>query len=346
MRLNPRAEGATILERRLTVDPKPIAFREETDRFGNKVTHLDFDDLTDRLRIESLFELETVAPEPPVDPAAPQLPWAGGPDDPMAPYRSAEAQDDAVREFASGLASESGWEVLPFLDRLNRTLFARMRHEIRAGGAAWPPARTLAAGGGACRDVATLFIAACRSLGIAAQFVSGYQAEAETPDGRRHLHAWPEAFLPGLGWRGFDPTHGLAVTDGHVALCAARTRRRPCRLKAASMATTGSPRRSNMRSGSRPAEEPSDWRDAARTALVQIVNSAALPAATRLETYWLIAAGPDAPIAKRDSQGRNIQRRNTYMDRYMRIFWGKSSRQNAGAGSGQTSRRTSSCLTA
>jgi transglutaminase-like putative cysteine protease len=69
--------------------------------------------------------------------------------------------------------------------------------------------------------VTALFMAACRSLGIAARFVSGYQAEADTPDGRRHLHAWPEAFLPGVGWRGFDPTHGLAVTDGHVALCAA-----------------------------------------------------------------------------------------------------------------------------
>ena len=62
---------------------------------------------------------------------------------------------------------------------------------------------------------------ACRSLGIAARFDSGYQAQADTPDGRRHLHAWPEVFLPGLGWRGFDPTHGIAVTDGHVALCAA-----------------------------------------------------------------------------------------------------------------------------
>jgi len=41
LRLNPRAEGATILERSLTVDPKPIAFREETDRFGNRVTHLE-----------------------------------------------------------------------------------------------------------------------------------------------------------------------------------------------------------------------------------------------------------------------------------------------------------------
>ena len=96
LRLNPRAEGATILERSLTVDPKPIAFREETDRFGNRVTHLDFEGFSDRLRIESRFDLETVAPEPFAGLGAPPLPWAGGPDDPMAQYRSGEAQEPAV----------------------------------------------------------------------------------------------------------------------------------------------------------------------------------------------------------------------------------------------------------
>jgi transglutaminase-like putative cysteine protease len=82
-------------------------------------------------------------------------------------------------------------------------------------------AHTLAIGRGACRDLTVLFMATCRCLGMAARFVSGYQAQADTPDGQRHLHAWPEVFLPGLGWRGFDPTHGIVVTDGHVALCAA-----------------------------------------------------------------------------------------------------------------------------
>lgn len=40
-------------------------------------------------------------------------------------------------------------------------------------------------------------------------------------DGKRHLHAWPEVWIEGAGWRGYDPTHGARVTDGHVALCAA-----------------------------------------------------------------------------------------------------------------------------
>ena len=145
LRLNPRAEGATILERGLTVDPKPIAFREETDRFGNRVTHLDFEGFCDRLRIESRFDLETAAPEPFAGSGPPPLPWARGPDDPMAQYRSGEAQEPAVREFASVLASESGWHVLLFLDRLNRTLFAR--YETRNPGRG----RCLAAGEDACR---------------------------------------------------------------------------------------------------------------------------------------------------------------------------------------------------
>jgi len=76
-------------------------------------------------------------------------------------------------------------------------------------------------GHGVCRDATNLFLAACRSLGAPARFVSGYQANADTPDGRRRLHAWPEAFAAGLGWLGYDPTHGVKVSDGYVSLCAA-----------------------------------------------------------------------------------------------------------------------------
>jgi len=35
-----------------------------------------------------------------------------------------------------------------------------------------------------------------------------------------HLHVWGEVFRPGAGWRGFDPTHGLAVNQTHIALAA------------------------------------------------------------------------------------------------------------------------------
>jgi len=108
-----------------------------------------------------------------------------------------------------------------FLDHLCGTLYGRTDRQIRHTGDAQSAAETLATRRGACRDLTVLFLAAVRTLGFAGRFCSGYQAAAQTPDGQRYLHAWPEVFLPGIGWRGWDPTHGVVVGEGHVALCAA-----------------------------------------------------------------------------------------------------------------------------
>jgi transglutaminase-like putative cysteine protease len=34
------------------------------------------------------------------------------------------------------------------------------------------------------------------------------------------MHAWAEAYLPGAGWRGFDPSQGLSIFDNHIAVAA------------------------------------------------------------------------------------------------------------------------------
>jgi len=68
--------------------------------------------------------------------------------------------------------------------------------------------------------LAVLFVDCCRAEGIAARFVSGYQ-KGNLQSERRDLHTWPEVYLPGAGWRGFDPTHGEAVADAHVTIAAA-----------------------------------------------------------------------------------------------------------------------------
>jgi transglutaminase-like putative cysteine protease len=221
LRLTPRAERVRMLASQLTVQPVPAARRESVDRFGNRIIEVSFAGASDLLRVESCFDLEISAPPPLRDSGLPRLPWSCRPQGVSADYWPEDRQDPAVQNFAETLASESGWAALPFLAHLSQTLFRRFHRDIRIEGAAQAPARTLATGRGACRDLTVLFMAACRSLGIAARFVSGYQAHADTADGDRHLHAWPEVFLPEAGWRGFDPTHGVAVSDGHVALCAA-----------------------------------------------------------------------------------------------------------------------------
>ncbi|MFM7576061.1 MAG: transglutaminase-like domain-containing protein, partial [Microcystaceae cyanobacterium] len=72
---------------------------------------------------------------------------------------------------------------------------------------------------GSCRDLTILFMEVCRTMGLAARFVSGYQ-EGDQATEDWELHAWAEVYLPGGGWRGYDPTHGLAVSDRHIALVA------------------------------------------------------------------------------------------------------------------------------
>ena len=119
------------------------------------------------------------------------------------------------------VAAEVGQQPVAFLDHLCRTIHARADKQVRTSGDAQAAGETLASWQGACRDFTVLFMESARSLGMPARFCSGYQAAADTPDGRRYLHAWPEVFVPGVGWRGWDPTHGVAAGEGHVALCAA-----------------------------------------------------------------------------------------------------------------------------
>jgi transglutaminase-like putative cysteine protease len=221
LRLDPRPDAGRLLTRTLSIEPAPIEREETLDPFGNLVTLVAFDGLSDRFLIDSRFALEVSDAAAPRNATPSPLPWPVEAAGPNAAYRGAGEIDATVRDFAAELASASGGDALAFLDRLNEALFVRIRHDIRDDGTARPAEATLALGHGACRDVTNLFLAACRSLGAPARFVSGYQARAETPDGRRHLHAWPEAFVAGLGWRAYDPTHGVRVTDGHVGLCAA-----------------------------------------------------------------------------------------------------------------------------
>ncbi len=80
-------------------------------------------------------------------------------------------------------------------------------------------AEALEEGKGVCQDHAHVFIAAARSLGIPARYVSGYVLTgADEPSDANH--AWAEVWLEGLGWVGFDPANRLCPTEKYVRLAA------------------------------------------------------------------------------------------------------------------------------
>jgi transglutaminase-like putative cysteine protease len=221
LRLTPRSEYQ-VRARSLVVWPEPVRLHEKDDSHGNRIMRVRFSEQATReLRIESRFELETSSPPPAFEPLE-RLPWTRPPADDLAVYRPGDpAVDPTVVAFARAVAAEVGQQPVAFLDHLCRTIHARADKQIRTSGDAQAAAETLASWQGACRDFTVLFLAAARSMGMPARFCSGYQSAADTPDGRRYLHAWPEVLVPGAGWRGWDPTHGVAAGEGHVALCAA-----------------------------------------------------------------------------------------------------------------------------
>lgn len=124
-----------------------------------------------------------------------------------------------INQWASDLAMASGL-AQPFLSALASAMFSDFERTTRDVGPAYTPETTFAARQGTCRDLAVVFIDACRSQGIAARFVSGYAFERGR-EGSNDLHAWAEVYLPGAGWRGYDPTLGIAVADQHIPLAAA-----------------------------------------------------------------------------------------------------------------------------
>ncbi|MET1410848.1 transglutaminase family protein [Roseibium sp. HPY-6] len=82
-----------------------------------------------------------------------------------------------------------------------------------------PASAALAAGEGVCQDHAHIFIAAARSLGVPARYVSGYLLLEEEQASEAH-HAWAEVLIEGLGWTGFDVSNAVCPTDRYIRLTA------------------------------------------------------------------------------------------------------------------------------
>ena len=127
----------------------------------------------------------------------------------------------SVAAWAAGLAVAVEHDTAAFLIELADRIHHDFQHVGRFEGEPMAPEQTLSGRSGACRDTAMLFVAACRSQGLAARFVSGYSIHHPPEVTEHELHAWAEVYLSGAGWRGYDPSLGLAVADGHLVLATA-----------------------------------------------------------------------------------------------------------------------------
>jgi transglutaminase-like putative cysteine protease len=248
LRLRPRCDVTQALRSsRLDIDPAPIKISENVDLDGNVVIKVWFADAAVKtLIVKATSEVETYRTNPfdfLLEDWAVQLPidYASSLLSQLQPYLSGQFFPSAIDPIALQLAQEISQAVagdtVNFLTELNQRIYQTCRYLVRETGEPLAPGTTWTERSGSCRDFAVLFIETCRAIGLAARFVSGYQ-EGDPDQSERHLHAWAEVYLPGAGWRGYDPTHGLAVSDRHIALVASPSARQTTPILGSLKSTT------------------------------------------------------------------------------------------------------------
>jgi transglutaminase-like putative cysteine protease len=225
VRLRPRSDiFQRLVAFDLAVDPQPEGMSEMLDAEGNTLSQVWFLGLASMLTLRTTFAIETLRTNPfdyiVLDPEGLRMPMTYREADRRALAHYLQPPDDPeVQAFAKDVLVASGGGATSFLGELCQRI-ASMAQEVRPTGDPMPAGQTLALRRGACRDMAVLFIEACRAVGVAARFVTGYEM-GDPGSNERDLHAWGEVYLNGAGWRGYDPSQGLAVADRHVTVAAA-----------------------------------------------------------------------------------------------------------------------------
>jgi transglutaminase-like putative cysteine protease len=217
----------------LMIEPPPTIMKSAIDYFGNPTTYLTIEEPHTELSIIARSNVDVVASDP--YPSLETTPWDGIPaalaratdremldvyqfafDSPFASFSEA-ARDYAQPSFAPGR---------PVLDgaiELMHRIFADFKYEGGVTDIYTPIETVLTDRRGVCQDFAHLFIAALRSLGIPARYVSGYLM-TRPPEGAARLvgadasHAWLSVWVPEAGWVDLDPTNDLLPGEHHITV--------------------------------------------------------------------------------------------------------------------------------
>jgi len=108
------------------------------------------------------------------------------------------------------------------LQRLATYINQSLVYKVREEPGVQTVKQTLSLSSGSCRDFAQLFMEAVKCLGLATRFVSGYLYAPLMSEQIGSTHAWAEVYLPGAGWKGFDPTIGDIVGKDHISVAVSR----------------------------------------------------------------------------------------------------------------------------
>jgi transglutaminase-like putative cysteine protease len=227
MMLRPRDDDdQKVLESELEITPTPKQLAWMRDVFGNHVATAHFADRASELRFVSNIRLDHAPVEfraTDIKDFARTYPFAYAAEawlglerfiGPLSPHPAID------RWSATFFRKDGSADTHGLLVDMTQTIRRTFKHMARHEKGTQSPTQTLQLRSGSCRDLAMLMIAALRSLGIAARFVSGYLNLADYDDRGvgGNTHAWVQAYVPGPGWVDFDPSSGMIGNENLVRL--------------------------------------------------------------------------------------------------------------------------------
>lgn len=121
--------------------------------------------------------------------------------------------DKRIEELAAGAAGKS---VLERMHGLMAAVREAVDYQPASTHSQTTAAQALKLGAGVCQDHAHILISAARVMQVPARYVVGYLL---APDVKlTETHAWAEAYVPEIGWVGFDPANRVCPTEHYVRL--------------------------------------------------------------------------------------------------------------------------------
>ncbi len=224
--IKPRAHGfQRLINFNLDISPNPKILYPLLAASGEEINRIIFEGYTDSLSIKAISEVETLKHPCILDGVKERdltLPFCrslinrdlqGA----LEGWMPNGQHDPSAVELAQESLAGSSNNALSFTFQLIEIIQDRVKYTKRHTGPAWPASRTLRERVGSCRDLAMLMVEACRSVGIPSRFVSGYHFEDPLPK-VFELHAWAELYIPGAGWRGFDPSGKGLIDERYLTL--------------------------------------------------------------------------------------------------------------------------------